>query len=96
MLGFTRKSPADGMTRDRVCDWTRMRFALGADETVMVAEFACGIPGCPPMETHIVFWTATGRHHFKIFKPLAEATEDDLPPTFLKNALVALEDLDCC
>jgi hypothetical protein len=33
-----------------------------------------------------------------VFKPLAETTEDDLPPAFMKNALIALEgaDLECC
>jgi hypothetical protein len=97
MLGFTKKTPSQGAL-DRVREWTRARFALANDETVMVSEIACTIPGCPPIETHIVFWTDAGRHHFKIFKPLADAAEDDLPPAFMKNALVALEgiDGDCC
>jgi hypothetical protein len=98
MLGFSKKSPGDGAAADRLRDWTRGRFALTDDETVMVSEVACGVPGCPPVETHLVFWTAAGRHHFKIFKPLADVTQDDLPPAFMKNALVALEgvDCDCC
>jgi hypothetical protein len=99
MLGFSKKSSRDnGAALDRVREWTRARFALTADETVMVSEVACSVPGCPPIETHLVFWTAAGRHHFKIFKPLAAVTEDDLPPAFMKNALVALEgvDCDCC
>jgi len=96
MLGFTRKDPARDATADRVRDWTRLRFALGRDETVMVSEIACGVPGCPPIETHVVFWTALGRHHFKVFKPLAEVSEDDLPPAFMKNAMLALDDVDCC
>ena len=79
----------------RVRDWTRGRFALSSEETVMVSEIACAVPGCPPVETHVIFWTAAGRHHFKIFKPLAEVAEDDLPPAFMKNALVAIDDLDC-
>jgi nitrate reductase delta subunit len=91
----SKKSAADGAAADRVRDWTRARFALADDETVMVSEVACGVPGCPPIETHLVFWTAAGRHHFKIFKPLAAVVEDDLPPAFMKNALVALEDADC-
>ena len=95
MLGFTRKSPGDSVTLDRVRDWTRARFALGADETVMVSEIACAVPGCPPVETHVVFWTQAGRHHFKIFRPLAEVAEDDLPPAFMKNALVWAEGLEC-
>jgi nitrate reductase molybdenum cofactor assembly chaperone NarJ/NarW len=98
MLGFSKKRSESVAALERVREWTRARFKLADDETVMVSEMACGVPGCPPIETHVVFWTAAGRHHFKIFKPLAEAAEDDLPPAFMKNALVALEgaDLECC
>jgi hypothetical protein len=95
MLGFTRNSPDRTAALDRVRDWTRARFALAPDVTVMVSEIACAVPGCPPIETHIVFWTELGRHHFKIFKPVAGAAEDDLPPAFMKNALVAPDGLDC-
>jgi hypothetical protein len=98
MLGFARKNADHTASTDRVREWTRARFALTDSETVMVSELACGIPGCPPIETHVVFWTPAGRHHFKIFKPLAQVSEDDLPPAFMKNALVALEgfECDCC
>jgi nitrate reductase molybdenum cofactor assembly chaperone NarJ/NarW len=94
MLGFTRKS-SDAAALDRVRAWTRARFALGDDETVMVSEIACAVPGCPPIETHVVFWTQAGRHHFKVFKPLAAVAEDDLPPAFMKNALVWAEGSEC-
>ena len=97
MLGFTKKlENSDAL--ERVREWTRARFTLAADETVMVSQIACSVPGCPPIETHVVFWTPAGRHHFKVFKPLAQVTEDDLPPTFMKNALLALEgfECDCC
>ncbi len=93
-FGFIKKSPDQGAALDRLRDWTRARFALTEDETVMVSEVACGVPGCPPIETHIVFWTARGRHHFKVFKPLADVAEDDLPPAFMKNALIALDGPD--
>ena len=98
MLGFIKKSAENAGASDRLRDWTRTRFALTEDETVMVSEVACGVPGCPPIETHLVFWTDRGRHRTKIFKPLAEVTEDDLPPAFLKNALLVLDgaDVDCC
>ena len=98
MLGFTTKSPDRTAAVARVRGWTKARFALTDDETVMVSELACSAPGCPPIETHVVFWTAAGRHHFKIFKPLAQVSEDDLPPAFMKNALVALDgfECDCC
>jgi nitrate reductase delta subunit len=90
-----RTTPADYQALDRMREWTRDRFRLAEDETIMVSEVSCTIPGCPPLETLVVFWTAQGRHHFKIFKPLANVVEDDLPPAFMKNALVAIEGLDC-
>jgi nitrate reductase delta subunit len=98
MLGFTRTSVENSAALDRVREWTRARFKLTRDDTVMVSQIACGVPGCPPLETHVVFWSEAGRHHFKIFKPLAQVSEDDLPPAFMKNALVALDgfECDCC
>jgi hypothetical protein len=95
MLGFTKKSPVRDAALDRVRHCTRARFGLPAEETVMVSEIACAVPGCPPIETHVVFWSAAGRHHFKVFKPLAEVTEDDLPPAFMKSALIWAEGLEC-
>jgi nitrate reductase delta subunit len=98
MRDFTTKSPDRAAALARLRDWTHRRFTLADEETVMVSQITCGVPGCPPVETHVVFWTAAGRHHFKIFKPLVEVGEDDLPPAFMKNALVALDgfDCDCC
>ena len=89
------KRGADGAAVDRVRKWTQARFKLTEDETVMVSEIACGVPGCPPIETHVAFWTAQGRHHFKVFKPLADVAEDDLPPAFMKNALTWMEGAEC-
>jgi hypothetical protein len=89
------KRGTDGAALDRVRAWTRGRFTLADDETVMVSEVACGVPGCPPVETHVVFWTARGRHHFKVFKPLADVAEDDLPPAFMKDALTWVEGAEC-
>src|ERR1700691_1072515 len=98
MIRSLKSRAGDAAALDRVRDWTRARFKLTEEETLMVSEIACGVPGCPPIETHIVFWTALGRHHFKVFKPLAQVAEDDLPPAFMKNALIALDgvDCDCC
>jgi nitrate reductase delta subunit len=90
-----QKRPGHAAAFDRVREWTRARFALAADDTIMVSQLSCTLPGCPPLETVVVFWTAAGRHHFKIFKPIADVAEDDLPPAFMKNALVALEGIDC-
>jgi hypothetical protein len=44
----------------------------------------------------VAFWTETDtRHHFKVFKPLAEVVADDLPPAWLKNALADVEGVGC-
>ena len=98
MLGFIGKGADHGIVLDRLRDWTRARFALAGDATVMVSEVTCAVPGCPPVESHVVFWTALGRHHFKVFKPIAEVSKGDLPPAFMKNAMIALDgaDWDCC
>ncbi len=47
--------------------WTRQRFGLGAQDDVFVSETASGLPGLPPLETIVSFWSDEKRHHFKIF-----------------------------
>ncbi len=97
-VGFVRNDRVEAAALDRVRAWTRARFALADDVAVMVNELACALPGCPPRETVVAFWTAPDRrHHFKIFKPAAEVASEDLPPAWLKDALVVAEgDCDCC
>src|ERR1700752_3931092 len=78
MLGFTNKSPDHFAALDRVRAWTRARFSLPDEVVITVAEVACAVPGCPPLETVIAFWTTPDRrHHLKVFKPVAEVLEDD-------------------
>ena len=96
--GLARNARIDGVALERVRGWVRERFGLAADIAIMVNELACTLPGCPPRETVVAFWTAPERrHHFKVFKPAAEVVTDDLPPAWLKDALVVAEgDCDCC
>jgi nitrate reductase molybdenum cofactor assembly chaperone NarJ/NarW len=77
-VGLTKKGPGSSVEQERVRTWTREYFRLADDETIMVSEAPCSDPGCPPVETHVVFWTQSGRHQFKLFKPLAEVIPDDL------------------
>ena len=77
-VGLTKKSPGISAEQERVRTWTREHFNLTDDETIMVSELPCSDPGCPPVETHVVFWTQAGRQQFKVFKPLAEVVPDDL------------------
>jgi hypothetical protein len=98
-IGFVKKSPAHAAALERVRTWTRAHFGLADDVTILVSEIACTLPGCPPLETVVAFWTETDkRHHFKIFKPVAEVVRDDLPPAWLKDALAIPDgaDCDCC
>ena len=94
--GFRRARIDHSASAEEIKTWTRARFSLADDAAVMVGELACALPGCPPTETVVAFWTETDkRHHFKVFKPLAEVVEDDLPPAFMKNALADLDGIDC-
>ena len=98
MLRSTRR-PEHLAALDRVREWTRARFKLANDAAILVTEVSCALPGCPPLETVVAFWTENDtRHHFKLFKRADEVVADDLPPWWMKNALVAVEgsDLECC
>jgi len=84
---------------DRVREWTRERFKLPDEATIMVTEIACALPGCPPLETVVAFWTdADKRHHFKLFKSVQNVVQDDLPPAWLKDSLLVDEmaGCECC
>jgi nitrate reductase delta subunit len=98
MLTFSRKSPERSAALDRIREWVRRRFRLPEESAILVAEVACGLTGCPPIETVIVFWSEERRHHLKIFKPVAEVVCDDLPPYWYKGALAVPEgfECDCC
>jgi hypothetical protein len=96
MLTSLKKAPVPRDALNRVKRWTRERFALPQDAPVFVSEVSCAVPGCPPLETLVAFWTeGDARHHFKIFKPVSEVLEDDLPPRWMKSALVATAVLGC-
>jgi hypothetical protein len=96
-IGFARNSPAHAQALDRVRTWTRERFKVADKVPIVVAEIACGLPGCPPLETVVAFWTADDRRHqFKLFKPVQEVARDDLPFAWLMDSLAASEISDCC
>ena len=95
MRAFAKPDPAHLEALDRVRGWVRGRFKLADDTAILVAEVACAEPGCPPLETVIAFWSDERRHHFKVFKPVSQVVDDDLPPSWLKPALAVPDDFEC-
>jgi hypothetical protein len=98
MFASVRKGPERLEVIDRVTEWTRERFKLPKEAAIFVAEIACSLPGCPPLETVVAFWITERRYQFKLFKPVAEVVNDDLPYAWLKEALVVPEGFEygCC
>jgi hypothetical protein len=81
---------------ERLKDWTRERFALRDDETIVVTEAKATLPGCPPLETLVAFWTADGtRHHFKVFKAVEAVALADVPPAWLRASLAYSGGIEC-
>ena len=81
---------------ERLKDLTRDRFDLVDADAVMVSESACEVPGGPPVQTVVAFWTADGtRHRFRVFKPVTDVAEDDIPPAWLKSSLAGDDTIGC-
>jgi hypothetical protein len=98
-LPWSRKGSEHYEALARVRQWTRERFMLPADATILVSEITCSLPGCPPRETVVAFWTEDAkRHQFKVFKPAGEVVSHDLPFAWLKDSLFVPEGFgcDCC
>jgi nitrate reductase delta subunit len=98
MFGSVKKSPERLQVIERVTQWTRKRFSLPQEAAISVAEVACTLPGCAPLETVVMFWIAEQRYQFKLFKPVQEVVVGDLPYTWLKDALAVQEGggWECC
>ncbi len=91
MLGTFRKTPGQLAASAQVRAWTKARFGLGQTDAVIVTQLACRLPGCPPFETIVAFWDDIDpltRYHYKVFKPVEQIVEADLPPAWLKPGLI--------
>ena len=89
------KSPERGAAGSRVKAWTRERFKLPRDAAISVSELACGLPGCAPLETVVLFWIAEQAYRVKVFKPLEDVAAEDLPPAWFRDALAVGGGPDC-
>ena len=91
LLHSRPRSDADAASR--VKSWTRARFG---DVTVFVTQLESGAPGFPPLRTVVAFWSAERKHyHFSVFKPLEQVSEEDLPPSWYRDALAVTPGIDC-
>jgi hypothetical protein len=96
MLAPFHKSRDRADAAARVKSWVRERFALGGDSTVMVTELENAQPRFPPLSTVVAFWTAERKHyHFRVFKPLEQVVEADIPPAWYRDALAVTPGVDC-
>jgi nitrate reductase delta subunit len=81
---------------ERVKDWTRNRFQLDEDAIVIVTEAVPKLPGYPPLQTAVSFWTPDKqRHHFTVYKSVTEVAEEDIPPAWMKASLALSEGITC-
>jgi hypothetical protein len=62
----------------RVKGWVAAALAPDEQRTILVTELACTEPGCPPVETVIALLGRGDRQQWKLHKPLADITEDDV------------------
>lgn len=94
---FARRGPVSEVAElERIEDAVRDRYGLGEDALVLVTEEPAGQPGLDSGTT-ILFWTAGGtRHRIWLFKPAAGICSADLPPAWLRGALVDQGEVDCC
>lgn len=92
---LSRQDPEHQEALARIREWTRANFSLAADAAILVSQVTCKVPGCPPVETVVVFWIGQTRHHFKFFKPAREVILADFPPAWLRNAFAMREGLEC-
>ena len=96
MLAPSNKSTDRAAAASQVKRWTRERFALASDATILVSELESATPGFPALHTVIAFWTAERKHyHFRVFKPLEKVIAEDLPPSWYKEALAVTPGIDC-
>src|SRR5689334_1280928 len=96
MLAPQKRTTDRAAAASRVKVWARERFGLGSDATILVSELESGTPGFPPLTTVIAFWTAERKHyHFRVFKPLEQVAEADIPPAWYRDALAVTPGIDC-
>ena len=92
---FQRRVAPDVEGLERVEALVRTRFALSSADLVLVGETDGQQPGHPPRLTTVLFWRDGARHRIAVFGPVGGVTADDLPPCWLRPALLDAGG-ECC
>lgn len=95
---FRRLGPTDGTLNDisRVETLVRERFAVGDSEIILVSQDPGTKPGFPPLETNVIFWKNDKRYRLKIFSPISQVRDVDIPVGWLLPSLEDTGEAGCC
>ncbi|MEK9685505.1 MAG: hypothetical protein VW226_13225 [Rhodospirillaceae bacterium] len=95
---FHRLAPERNTLSDiyRVEALVRSRYGVGNQEIVLVSQDRADKPGFPRLETNVIFFKNDIRYRLKVFKPVAEVTENEIPLRWLLPSLEDTGELDCC
>ena len=95
---FRRFAPGEHVLEHitRVEALIRARFQVDESDLILVSEDPGLKPGYPPLETNAIFWKGETRYRLKIFRPISEVTETDLPICWLLPSLEDTGEDGCC
>lgn len=97
MFSRRRIDPQDRRALEWIEALVRSRYCLGDGALVLVSSEESRVTGAPGRLTRVLFWTAPDRRHkVTLFKPPTEIGADDLPPGWLRSALIDDGDDECC
>jgi hypothetical protein len=74
--GVGRRADTENTTQLK--GWVTAALPAGDERTVLVTELTCTEPGCPPVETVIALIGQGEPQQWKLHKPIAAITEDDV------------------
>ena len=95
---FRRLGPGKDTLDDisRVEVLVRERFRVPPSEIILVSQDPGTKPGFPPQETNVIFWKNEKRYRLKIFSPVSNVMNADLPIGWLLPALEDNGEGGCC
>ena len=97
MFGHRNISSATIVDLERIEATVRSRYNVPDDQIVLVTQEQTRILGGPEKMTTILFWIdAETRNKVRVFKPAADVYSKDLPPTWLRSALLDDVLAECC